>query len=419
MDREGEIQHVRRTSSVHRRLEGRMRIILYTGKGGVGKTSVAAATALRCAELGYRTIVVSTDAAHSLADSFDTTIGSEPVELAPRLMGQEIDVLHQMARYWGTVQEWFTSVLQWRGVNELIADEASVLPGMDELASLLQIVSLHDSGNYDVIVVDCAPTGETLRFLSLPEVARWYLNHIFPIERAAVKMAGPLLRGLIDLPVPDEKVMDTIRDLILQLDRMHGLMADPVKCSVRLVLNPEKMVIKEAQRTFTYVNLYGFGCDLVVENRVLPPSAREGYFAALASLQDKYMRQVEEAFAPIPIFQAPYFEQEVVGVGMLRRMAEAIYGSQDPSALFFEGSPQVVSHLDNRYQLSLAMPFTSKEEVKLTRAADELAISLGNFRRNLVLPRILAVRDIERARFEESKLVITFASEPKNGLAPP
>ena len=203
-----------------------MRIILYTGKGGVGKTSVAAATALRCADLGYRTAVVSTDAAHSLGDSFDLSIGNEPIEIAPKLKAQEIDVLHQMEKYWGRVQEWFTSILQWRGVDELIADEASVLPGMDELASLLQIVYLAETGQYDVIIVDCAPTGETLRLLSLPEVAKWYLTHVFPLERAAARLASPFIRGMTNLPMPDDEVFATIKDLILQLDRMHQLLAD-------------------------------------------------------------------------------------------------------------------------------------------------------------------------------------------------
>ncbi len=386
-----------------------MRIILYTGKGGVGKTSVAAATALRCAELGYRTIVVSTDAAHSLGDSFDREIGNEPVELAPNLKGQEIDVLHQMERYWGTIQEWIQSVLDWRGVNELIADEASVLPGMDELASLLQIVHLRDRGEYDVIIVDCAPTGETLRLLSLPEVARWYLERIFPIERNAMKVARPLLRSFTDIPLPTDAVFETIQSLILQLNQMQALLADTRQSSVRLVLNPEKMVIKEAQRTFTYVNLYGFACDVVIANRVLPQAAQAGYFAALRDTQQKYLQRIDEAFAPVPILQSPHFEQEVVGLAMLRRMATAIHGDADPTKILYEGSPQVVSKLDGKFQMSLRMPFTTKADVKLARTGDELAISLGNFRRNLVLPRALATRDIAHAKFEDTQLILTFA----------
>ncbi len=387
-----------------------MRIILYTGKGGVGKTSVAAATALRCADLGHRTIVVSTDAAHSLGDSFDQPIGNEPLELAPNLKAQEIDVLHQMDRYWGTVQGWVNSVLQWRGVNELVADEASILPGMDELASLLQIVSLHDGGEYDVIIVDCAPTGETLRLLSLPEVARWYLTHIFPIERTAAKIAGPLLRGVTGIPVPGDEMFETIRQLILQLDRMHELLSDPQLSSVRLVLNPEKMVIKEAQRTFTYINLYGYVCDLVVENRVLPAEAQDGYFRALRETQQKYMRRVDEAFTPVPILPGPYFENEVVGTEMLRRMAAAIYGDKDPSQIYYQGSPQVVSKVDGHYQLALRLPFAVKGDLKLIRSGDELAISLGNFRRNLVLPRVLASREVEHANFVEDQLILMFGA---------
>ncbi|MGB8646564.1 MAG: ArsA family ATPase, partial [Anaerolineae bacterium] len=386
-----------------------MRIILYTGKGGVGKTSVAAATALRCADLGYRTIVVSTDAAHSLGDSFDRTIGNEPIEMAPGLKAQEIDVLHQMEKYWGRVREWLASMLQWRGVDELIADEASVLPGMDELAGLLQIVYLAESGEYDVIIVDCAPTGETLRLLSLPEVAKWYLSHIFPLQRGAAKLAGPFLRGITDIPLPDDMVFNTIRELLLQLDRMHVLLSDTKQSSVRIVLNPEKMVIKEAQRTFTYINLYGFSCDLVVSNRVLPDTVDTDYFRALKDAQQRNGKMIEEAFAPVPILKAPFFEQEVIGVDMLRRMAEAAYHDQDPSQIFYSGSPQQVERDPNgSYVLKLHLPFTDKSNLRLARAGEELAISLSNFRRNLILPRALANLDIDKARFEGDNLLIKF-----------
>ncbi len=385
-----------------------MRIILYTGKGGVGKTSVAAATAVRCAELGYRTIVLSTDAAHSLADSFDLPIGKEPVELAPKLWGQEIDVLYQMDKYWGKVQAYFRSILQWRGVDELIADEVSVLPGMEELAALLQIVYLAESGKYDVIIVDCAPTGETLKLLSLPEVARWYLTHIFPMERMAMRLASPFMRSLTDIPMPDDQVFATIKELIQQLDRMHKLLSDTQTSSVRIVLNPEKMVIKESQRTFTYINLYGFACDLIVSNRVLPDSITDEYFTALKQAQARYGQMIVESFAPVPIFKAPLLEQEVVGLKMLQRVARILYAETDPTRVFYQGSPQEIVKNDKGYLLKLNLPFASKADVQLTRAGDELAISVGNFRRNTILPRALATLEVQKAKMDEGKLVVSF-----------
>lgn len=386
-----------------------MRIILYTGKGGVGKTSVAAATALRCANLGYRTIVLSTDAAHSLADSFDLKIGQEPIEIAPKLSAQEIDVLYQMDKYWGKVQEYFRSLLQWRGVDDLIADEVSVLPGMDELASLLQIVHLAESGKYDVIIVDCAPTGETLKLLSLPEVARWYLTHIFPVERVAARFASPFMRAVTDIPMPDDELFETIKELIQQLNRMAALLSDTETSSVRVVLNPEKMVIKEAMRTFTYINLYGFSCDLVVSNRVLPASVNDPYFAALKDAQARHGKMITESFDPVPIYQIPFFDREVVGMEMLHRVSSVLYGEQDPTKVFYKGKPQEIEKNGNGYILKMKLPFADKTDVHLTRAGDEIAISVGNFRRNAILPRALATLEVKKARMEQGSLVVNFA----------
>lgn len=387
-----------------------MRIILYTGKGGVGKTSVAAATALRCADLGYRTIVVSTDAAHSLADSFDLPLGPEPTLVTSNLWGQELDVLYQMDRYWGNVQAYLATVLAWRGLDDLIAEELAVLPGMEELASLLQIVHLHDDCDYEVIIVDCAPTGATLQLLSFPEVARWYLEKIFPVERKAVQLSRPLLRAVTDLPIPDEELFDTIAALILQLTRMHTLLSDPQRASVRLVLNPEKMVIKEAQRTFAYLNLYGYPTDAVISNRLIPARVHDSYFDSWKETQEKYSQMIEEAFSPLPIFKVPLFDQEVVGLAMLRRMAESIYGDGDPTKVYFTGRTHSVEKKNGGYVLRLLLPFVEKQNLQLTRSGDELIVHIGNRKRNLVLPRVLASLDIQSAKFDKDTLMITFSA---------
>jgi len=373
-----------------------MRIILYTGKGGVGKTSVSAATALRCADLGHRTIVISTDAAHSLADSFDLALGPEPTLVAPNLWGQELDVLYQMDKYWGNVQKYFVTVLAWRGLDDLIAEELVVLPGMEELASLLQIVHLHDDCDYDVVIVDCAPTGATLQLLSFPEVARWYLEKIFPLERKAVQLTRPILRAVTDLPIPDDELFDTVSGLVMQLTRMHGLLSDPQKASIRLVLNPEKMVIKEAQRTFAYLNLYGFLTDAVVSNRLIPARVQDSYFDSWKESHEKYSLMIEESFSPLPILKAPLFDQEVVGLDMLRRMAESIYGDSDPTEVYFVGRTHSVEKKDGRYVLSLLLPFVEKENLQLTRSGDELIVHIGNRKRNLILPRVLVNLDVQR-----------------------
>ena len=247
-----------------------MRILLYTGKGGVGKTSVSAATAVRCAELGYRTAVLSTDPAHSLGDSFDRRIGNQLVELMPHLWGQEIDLLTQMDQYWGTVLSYLNALFAWQGMDSLVAEETAVLPGMEELASLLQITSLADSGDYDVIIIDAAPTGSTLQLLSFPDMARWYIEKIFPFHRRTVQLARPVVRRMTDMPLPGDDIFESIEELVGYLERMSQLLSDGEVSSMRIVLNPEKMVIKEAQRAYTYLNLYGYSVDAVFCNRVFP-----------------------------------------------------------------------------------------------------------------------------------------------------
>ena len=275
-----------------------MRILVYTGKGGVGKTSTSAATALRCAELGYRTAVVSTDPAHSLGVSFDRHIGNEITELAPNLWGQEIDLLNQMDKYWGTVQGYLNAIFAWRGMDDLVAEEASVLPGMEELACLMQITHLADRGNYDVIIIDAAPTGSTLQLLSFPDMARWYIEKIFPFQRKTIQIARPLMRRMSDMPLPDEDLFDSIEELVGYLARMNELLSNPEVSSIRVVLNPEKMVVKEAQRAYTYLNLYGYPVDAVVCNRVFPKELIDSYFDIWKSAQSENLELVRESFYP-------------------------------------------------------------------------------------------------------------------------
>jgi arsenite-transporting ATPase len=386
-----------------------MRVLMFTGKGGVGKTSVSAATALRTADMGYRTMVLSTDPAHSLADSFDAQIGNEPTVLAPQLWGQEIDLLHQMEVHWGRVQEYLSAIFVWRGMNDLVAEETSVLPGMEELASLMQITALAESGQYDVIVVDCAPTGATLQLLAFPELARWYLDKIIPFEKALLKVAGPMIKRMIELPLPDEDLFQSVEELVLQLQGMSRLLSDPQVTSMRLVLNPEKMVVKEAQRALTYLSLYGYSTDLVVCNRMIPTSVTDGYFAHWKTIQAKYHDYVEESFTPLPILDVPWFDDEVVGAAMLRRMGEALYGDQDPTTVMYSGQTQEVRKVNGSYELRLSLPFVEKSDIKLTRSLqDELIVHIGNWKRNIALPRVLTGLPVQGARYEEKHLVVYF-----------
>jgi arsenite-transporting ATPase len=389
------------------------RIIVYTGKGGVGKTSVAAATALRCAERGQRTLVISTDIAHSLADSFDLALGGEPTQIAPNLWGQESDVYYNVRRYWGTIQRYVQSVFRWRGLDDVLAEEMTVLPGMDELSSLLWIAEHHDSGRFDVIVVDAAPTGETVRLLSLPEAGRWWLERIFPIQRRAMQIAGPVLRRVMGVPVPDDAVFAAGEELFHRLDHMAELLADEQKSSIRLVLNLEKMVIKEAQRSFTYFHLFGYPTDLVVCNRVLPEGAG-AYFEGWHEAQRRYQPLVEESFAPVPVRTVPFFDREVIGLEMLRKVAAALFDDTDPATFFYRGRPYRVRREDGGYVLTLELPFTSKEQVSLLRNGDELVLQVGSWRRNLVLPRALVEAQARGAKFEGNTLRIDFAARARD-----
>ncbi len=386
-----------------------MRIILYTGKGGVGKTSVAAATALRSARLGHKTLVMSTDSAHSLGDSFDLPVGGDATPITENLWAQELDVFKEIDQHWGTLEEYVRIVMAWRGIDEVLAEEMAVLPGMEELAGLVHLIKYYEESDFDAIVVDCAPTGETLRLLSFPDVMRWWSHRIFPIQRTAARIARPVLTRVTDLPFPDDDVFEALKDLFERLDKMRDILTNPEVSSVRLVLNAEKMVVKEAQRTFTYLNLYGYPSDLVVCNRLIPKDVTDAYFTSWKESQERYFALVEEGFAPLPIVTAPLMDQEVVGLEMLDRFAAALYGEDDPTVIRFRGQTQAISQEDGDYILTLLLPFTSKEDVTLSQIGDELVVRVGGNKRNVILPRVLVGMRTESAKLENDRLTIRFA----------
>ncbi len=392
-----------------------MRVILYTGKGGVGKTTVAAASALRSAQLGYRTIILSTDSAHSLADSFDLPLGNKPQLITSNLWGQETEMSQTIDTHWGTIQRWISALLAWRGMDEIIADEIAILPGMEEIANLLYIVDFYRSGKYDVIIVDCAPTGEALRFLSFPEMMRWWMEKLFPIERKAASLARPLLKALTNIPMPDDEVFASMESLFFELNQIQAVLRNQNMSSVRLVVNPEKMVIKEAQRTFTYLNLYGYLTDLIICNRVIPDKVDDQYFSFWKESQSKYYEVIKECFAPVPISTIPLLDREVVGIPMLEVIADALYREDDPTRLFFEGQVQDLQKEDEHYILTLPLPFIEKGDISLMQSGDELIIRVGSFKRNIILPHTLVGFTATEARFDESKLRIQFHQRHEKG----
>lgn len=388
-----------------------MRIIIYTGKGGVGKTSVAAATAVKCAGRGLKTLVVSTDAAHSLGDSIDTKLTNELMEINKNLWAQEIDTTHEVEKGWGTVQKYLTELFTAKAVKDITTEELTVFPGMQDLLSLLRILKYYKEGRFDVIIVDCAPTGETLALLSFPEMLRWWMEKLFPIKKKAIKVVGPVVGSLAGIPMPSGQVMDEIDNIYYELDEMRTIFSDRNTTSIRIVVNPEKMVIKEAQRSFTYLNIYDFNVDAIIVNRVFPESITDDYFRGWKDIQRKYKKDIAESFSPVPIYYANLFETEVVGWTMLGRMAEEIFQDSNPADIKYNGRTQQVDKAGDDYILSLTIPFVDKKDLVLNQKGDELIVKAGSVKRNITLPRTLLRRSIKKAAFEDGMLKIRFGGE--------
>ncbi len=398
----------------------RPRTILYTGKGGVGKTSVAACTARRCAAAGLRTLVISTDPAHSLSESLGTELAGETVQVEKSLWGQEVKAQEEMERHWSGVQDWLGELFVERGVDRISAEELTVPPGMDELFSLLRLQAHHECGEWDAIIVDCAPTGETLRLLSFPDVARWWIDKVFPIERQILAAARPIARSLLDIQLPSQAVFADIRRLSENLIAMNEILRDRERCTIRLVMNPDKMVIGEAMRTFTYLNLYGFLTDAVIVNRIFPDGVGD-YFADWRRVQEEHLELVHSAFAPVPVLRAPFFPREVVGPEMLDRLAAALFEHHDAAAVLHDVLTQELDLSPDGARLRLALPFASKGDISLKKIGLELIVGVDGQKRTIMLPPALAALRPTSATFEDGALEVIFDGKqrsPRPKVAP-
>src|SRR5215471_8983826 len=386
-----------------------MRILLFTGKGGVGKTTVAAATAVRAAESGMRTIVCSTDPAHSLADAFDAPLGDRPTPIADRLWGQQLDARVRFEEAWNDVREYLVDLLDWAGASGIEAEELAVIPGLDEVFALTDIKAFATSGDYDLLVVDCAPTAETIRLLSLPDVLGWYMDRMFETSRRLTKLARPIIQRVTNVPIAGDPVFGAISRFYDRLDGVRELLTDGELTSARLVVNPERMVVAEARRTFTYLSLFGYHVDAVIANRMLPDVIADPWFARWKETQSAQLELIEDAFRPLPILAAELAGHELAGLDELAAFGTCLYGDLDPASRLAAIEPLRVDAVGNTMVLSVHLPFTERDDVSLGRSEEELFLTVGPHRRAFVLPDSLLRREVRGARLAGDRLEVEFA----------
>jgi arsenite-transporting ATPase len=390
-----------------------LRILLFSGKGGVGKTSLAAATGVKLAEMGHRTLVMSIDPAHSLADSFDLGTDlfhaqtSDPLSIDDHLSIFELNIQKEIKRHWAEISSYVTSVLRTTGISGVEAEELAILPGMEELSAMMYINLYRREQRYDVIVLDAAPTAESLRFISMPTTLDWYMKHIFPFQRNLLKAVRPIANRVAPFELPTDSYFVNIRNLFEKLEGVDDLMEDPYTTSVRLVTNPEKMVLRETQRAFVYFSLHGLTVDAVIVNRLLPADVKDSWFSEWHVSQEKVLAEIEEYFAPVPVRRVPLFAHEVLGKQRLHDLAEVLYHKgEDPSAVTRTEKPYTFGKSNGSYEIRLLLPFAAKGEIGLFKKGDELVVEIGTLRRHIGLPRSMASMQPGRARLEDKVLTV-------------
>ncbi|HYB02077.1 MAG TPA: ArsA family ATPase [Ktedonobacteraceae bacterium] len=389
-----------------------MRIILYLGKGGVGKTTISAATAVRSAAMGKRTLVVSTDLAHSLADCFDAPLTSEPKALAQNLYAQEVNVLDEMRNSWGKVQAKMSQALRKSGIDSVMAEELALVPGMDEIVSLLNIYRNARDGNFEVVIIDAAPTGETIRLLSMPDTFQWYAGRLagLNLKSSTLNLARPFIKAFL----PSGEMLEALQILTDRVKGLREVLSNPDVSSYRPVVNPERMVIKEALRAETYLALFGYPIDGVVCNRVLQPgNYADEFMQDLYHNQETMREMIHNTFAPLPIWEAPYYSHDIIGIAPLGALAQAVFGDVDPTQVFHRGPIQEVIHKGDTYILRLPLPHVEMDKVLMTKKGDEMIVEIGNFKRDITLPAVLANQEAKLARFVGSALEIHFTAPLK------
>ena len=398
-----------------------MRIIFFAGKGGVGKTSVSAATGIKAAEMGYKTVVMSLDVAHSLADIFDLDRDlldknkGEPIKINKNLFIQELDIQEEIQRYWGDIYKYISGLLNMTGLDEILAEELAVFPGMEEVSLLLYINKYVREKTYDVILLDCAPTGESLRFISIPTTLDWYMKKIFKWERTIAKYVRPVAKRVTDLPLPDDDYFQAIADLFEKLKGVDEVLVDPEITTVRLVTNPEKVVLKETQRAFMYFCLYKMSIDAIIMNRVLPDNIKDDYFKGWIEGQQYHLEEAKAFFSPVPIFAVDLFAGEVLGYSDLKQLADQIYKDSNPLQRFYKDEPYRLIKENDNYRLELKLPFISKKDVELNKLHEELVIRIGGFKRHILLPRRVASLNVVKAKLEEQYLSVLFKGDQYDG----
>jgi arsenite-transporting ATPase len=385
-----------------------MRILLFTGKGGVGKTTVAAATAAQIAAGGLRTVVLSTDPAHSLADAFDVPLGDVPTPVAPGLWGQQLNARVRFEDAWEDVRSYMVGVLDWAGADAVEAEELAVVPGLDEVFALADIKQFATSGEFDAVVVDCAPTAETIRLLSLPDILAWYMDRLFETQRRLTKLTRPILDRVTSLPIAGDRVFTAIRRFYDRLDGVRDLLTDGDITSARLVVNPERMVVAEARRTYTYLSLFGYHVDAVIANRMLPAAIDDPWFARWKATQSAHLESINDAFRPLPVLSAELADCELVGLDDLAAFGAALYADCDPAHRLADIEPLRVDAVGSSLVLSVYLPFTERADVDLARSDDELFLTVGPHRRALVLPDSLLRREVAGARLAGDRLEVEF-----------